>query len=85
MKVGENERENKEKRIRTKVSDIMGESDLSEVLELMGAEVNDEAADAAMKAVMTQQMSEYAIDAMKEAKRHRTRVGAATIIIAASK
>ena len=72
-----------QKRMRIKAADIMKDSDLSEMLELMGAEENDKAAGVAMKAVVAQHMCNCALDAIREAKKHRTRVGAAAIIIAA--
>ncbi len=70
-------------RLKNKAADIMQESNLSEMLGLMGAEEDDEAASAAMKDVMAEHMSECAMDAMREAKKRRMRVGAAAIIIAA--
>ena len=70
-------------RMKNKATDIMQESNLSEMLELMGAEENDAAASAAMKAIMAQHMCGCAINAMREARKRKTRVGAAAIIIAA--
>ncbi len=72
-----------EERLRTKATDIMRKSDLSDILELMGAKENDAAASTAMKGILAQHMCECAVDAMREAKRRRMRVGAAAIIIAA--
>lgn len=72
-----------EQRLKSKAADIMEGSDLSEMLELMGVEENDGAANIAMKAVMAEHMCDCAIEAMREAKKHRMRVGAAAIIIAA--
>lgn len=71
-------------RIKTKAAVIMQGSDLSGMLELMGAAKDSAAAGAAMRAIMAQRMSECAIGAMKEARKHRMRVGAAAIIIAAN-
>lgn len=71
-------------RLKSKAADIMQESNLSEMLELMGAEQNDAAASTAMKDIMAHHMSACAIDAMREAKKRRMRVGAAAIIIAAN-
>ena len=73
-----------QRRLRTKAADIMQESNLSEMLELMGAEENDAAASAAMKAMMAQHMCDCAIEAMRAAKKRRMRVGAAAIILAAN-
>jgi hypothetical protein len=70
-------------RLKSKATDIMEESNLSEMLELMGAEEDDEAASTAMKGIMAQHMSECAMEAMREAKKRRMRVGAAAIILAA--
>jgi hypothetical protein len=72
-----------EERLRTKATDILQESNLSGFLELMGAQ-NDTAATAAMKGIMARHMCDCAVEAMREAKKRRMKVGAAAIIIAAN-
>jgi hypothetical protein len=72
------------KKVREQAFTALKDSDLSEVLELLGADVNDGPTSAALKAVLAERMTDYAIGAMNEAKKRGVKVGAATIIIAAS-
>jgi hypothetical protein len=63
--------------------EILKESDLSEIFEATEMEGNYAAAGAALKSIVAERMADYAIKAMKEAKRRRMPLGAAAIIIAA--
>ena len=61
------------------------DSDFSDVLQIMGTDANDGAAGVAFKTMVAERVTECAIRALKEAKRRRTKVGAAAIIIAAER
>ncbi|MGD0729601.1 MAG: hypothetical protein ABR981_05995 [Candidatus Micrarchaeaceae archaeon] len=73
------------KQIKDKALEALEKSDLSEVLELAGTMERNEEASAAMKAILAEKITEYTIKAMGEAKKRGTKVGAAAIIIAASR
>ena len=72
------------RKVRQEAITALKDSDLSEVLETLGVEDNDGATGAALKAVLVERITEYAVGAMREAKKRGVRLGAATIIIAAS-
>lgn len=79
------ERQRIARRIKTKAREVLEKSDWHEVLDLAGmAECNGEAT-AALKAILAERITEYTVKAMDEAKRRGTRLGAAAMIIAASK
>ncbi|MDE1871231.1 MAG: hypothetical protein KGI06_03260 [Candidatus Micrarchaeota archaeon] len=79
------ERQRVARRIKSKAQEVLERSDWHEVLDLAGmAEGNGEAT-AALKAIMADRITEYTVKAMDEAKRRGTKLGAAAIIIAASK
>lgn len=73
------------KQIRSKALEALEESNLGEVLALAGTMENNEEASAALKTILAERITEYTIKAMGEAKRRGTKVGAAAIIIAASR
>ncbi len=72
-------------RIRKKAFELLDRNDLNEILELAGTTERTGEASAALKAVLADKITEYTVRAMKEAKRRGTRLGAAAIIIAATK
>jgi hypothetical protein len=69
-------------RIRDRVSEAISGSDLSEVVELMGAPGSKET-EAALKIMATQKLVEYAIRSMKLANKKGKKVTPAAVIIAA--
>lgn len=73
------------KRIRSKALEALEGSDMSQIFELAGTIERSEEASAALKAVLAERITEYTIRAMGEAKRRGTKVGAAAIIIAATR
>lgn len=73
------------RRIRAKAVEVLDRSDWNEILELAGTTGGSGEASAALKAVLAERITEYTIKAMHEAKRRGTKLGAAAIIIAASK
>ncbi|MGI0100338.1 MAG: hypothetical protein ACREBH_01265 [Candidatus Micrarchaeaceae archaeon] len=79
------ERQQEKRRIRAKVIEVLGRSDWNEILELAGGPEGAKEAGTAMKAVMAERITEYTVRAMKEARKRGTRLGAAAVIIAASK
>ena len=58
-------------------------SDFSDVLEIMGTDSNDGAAGVAFRTMVAESVTECAIKALREARKRKTKVGAAAIIIAA--
>ncbi len=79
------ERQRVARQIRAKAMEALEASDMREILELAGTAEKSGEASAALKAVLAERITEYTIKAMGEAKRRGTRLGAAAIIIAASK
>ena len=73
------------KRIKKQAFAALETSDLSDLFDLLGTEDKDKSASAALKAILAERMTEYTIRALKEAKRRRTKLGAATLIIAAAR
>lgn len=73
------------RRVKAKALEVLDRSDWNEVLELAGNTEGSGEASAALKAVLAERITEYTVKAMKEAKKRGTRLGAAAIIIAASK
>jgi len=69
-------------KIRKEALDALEGSDMSKVLELVGTVESNEAS-AALKAVLAERITEYAVKALQEARKRNTKVGAAAIIIAA--
>jgi hypothetical protein len=82
--LGGRDKEGIKQKVREEAITALKDSDLTEVLELLGIDGNYGATSAALKAVLADQITEYAMGAMREAKKRGVRVGAATIIIAAS-
>jgi predicted N-acetyltransferase YhbS len=70
--------------IKVKAIEALQNSDMSKVLKIIGMDENKEVASAAMKELLAQKFAEYAIAAIKEAKKRNMRLGAAAIIIAAN-
>ncbi len=70
-------------RIKGIAAEILKESDLSAIFEATEVEGNYAAAGAALKSIVAERMADYAIRAMREAKKRRMPLGAAAIIIAA--
>jgi hypothetical protein len=58
-------------------------SDFSEVFETVGMEDSYETAGAALKTVLAEKLADCTLRALREAKRRRMRLGAATVILAA--
>lgn len=77
-------REERARKVRKRAVAALKDSDLSDVLGLMGSGCDDRATSAALKAVLAERMTEYAMRAMEEAKKRKVKLGAATVIIAAS-
>ncbi len=73
------------KRIKAKAVEVLDRSDWNEILELAGTTERSGEASAALKAVLAERITEYTVKAMKEARRRGTKLGAAAIIIAASR
>jgi hypothetical protein len=70
------------KRMKSAAAEAMEGVNLSEILQLAGA---DDEADAALKSVIAERVAEYATRAMDEARKRKIKLGAAAIIIAARK
>jgi len=79
------ERKRAERRIREKALEMLDRNDLNEILELAGTTERTGEASAALKAVLADRITEYTVRAMKEARRRGTKLGAAAIIIAATR
>jgi hypothetical protein len=79
------ERQQVSGRIRSKALEILDKSDWNELLEMAGTAEKSGEAGAALKSLIAERITEYTIKAMGEAKKRNTRLGAAAIIIAASK
>lgn len=73
------------KRIKSAAAEAIEEVNLSEILQLAGADGNADEAGAALKAVIAERVAEYATGAMDEARKRKIKLGAAAIIIAARK
>jgi hypothetical protein len=58
-------------------------SDFSEVFETVGMEDSYETAGAALRTVLAEKLADCTLKAIKEAKRRKMRLGAATVILAA--
>ena len=69
-------------RIRDRVSEALGRSDLSGVVELMGAPGSKET-EAALKIMATQKLVEYAMGGMKLASKKGRKITPSAVIIAA--
>ena len=72
------------RRVKERAMAALKDSNFSDVLKLVGAENDDGATSAALKAVVADRMTEYAVRAMGEAKKRGARVGVASVIIAAT-
>ncbi|MGC8688406.1 MAG: hypothetical protein ACP5RQ_03350 [Candidatus Micrarchaeia archaeon] len=70
--------------IKARAIEALENSDISEVLKIIGMNENKEVAGAAMKELLAQKLAEYAMAAIDEAKKRNMRLGAAAIIIAAN-
>jgi len=73
------------KMVKSMAIQALEESDFSDVLEVMGTDANDGAAGVAFKTMVAETVTDCAIRALKEAKKRKTKVGAAAIIIAAER
>lgn len=73
------------RRVRAKAIEVLNGNDWSEVLGELGAIEGSGEASAALNAVLAERITEYTVKAMREAKKRGSKLGAATIIIAASK
>ncbi len=69
--------------IRNKAVRALQNSDLTEVFELAGMDVNPATAGSAMRAVLAEKLAECTIKAMRVAKKKGMKLDAAAIIIAA--
>lgn len=72
------------KKVRQEAITALEDSDFGEVLGALGMDNDDGATSAALKAVIVERITEYAVGALKEAKKRGVRLGAAAVIIAAS-
>ena len=79
------ERQRTARKIKAKAIEVLDKSDWNEILQMAGTVEGTGEASAALKALIAERMTEYTIKAMGEAKKRGTRLGAAAIIIAASK
>lgn len=70
-------------RVRSLAVKALASSDFSEVFESAGMEDSYETAGAALKTVLAEKLAECTLRAMKEAKKRKMRIGAATVILAA--
>ncbi|MGC8651785.1 MAG: hypothetical protein ACP5UH_00830 [Candidatus Micrarchaeia archaeon] len=68
--------------IRSRAEEVMGKSNLSEVLNLIGAKDNKEAA-AALRMIMADKLSEFAIKSRRIAKK-RGKMSPSAVIMAAA-
>ena len=84
IKMGGMAKEEIAKRVRQEAITALKDSDFGEVLEALGTENDDGATSAALKAVLVERITEYAVGALREAKKRGVKLGAAAIIIAAS-
>ncbi len=73
------------RKMRSAAAEAMEDVNLSEILQIAGADGSADEAGAALKAVMAEKVVEYASDAMSEARKRKIKLGAAAIIIAARK
>ncbi len=73
------------RRVRAKAIEVLNGNDWSEVLGELGAIEGSGEASAALNAVLAERITEYTVKAMREAKKRGSKLGAAAIIIAASK
>jgi hypothetical protein len=72
-------------RMKLAAAEAIANVNLSEILQLAGADLNIDEADAALKAVIAERIAEYASNAMKESRRRGIKLGAAAIVIASRK
>jgi hypothetical protein len=79
------ETHNTAKKVKAKALEVLQGSNWNEILEEAGVINNSEAASAALKAVIAERITQYTVRAMKEARKRGTKLGAAAIIIAASR
>ncbi len=84
IKIGGTSREEVARKVRQEAVTALKNSDFTDILGSLGVEKDDGATSAALKAVLAERITEYAVGAVREAKRRGVRLGAATIIIAAS-
>ncbi len=73
----------KNQELRARALAALKDSDLTEVFETVGTEEDFGEAGAALKTVIAEKMAEYAVRAMKIAKKKKMKLGAAAVIIAA--
>lgn len=70
-------------KVRQLAMKALQDSDFTKVFETVGMEDSYETAGAALKTVLAEKLAEYTLKAMKEAKRRKMRLGAATVLLAA--
>jgi len=83
-KMGGLAKEEVARKVRQAAVTALKNSNFADVLETLGMDNDDGATGAALKAVLAERITEYAVGAVQEAKKRGVRLGAATIIIAAS-
>ena len=72
-----------EREIRKRAIEALRQSDLDEIMELLGAaESRGDEASAALKAILAERIVEYTMKARDEAKKRKMPMGAAAILIA---
>ena len=73
------------RQIKASALEALAGSDLSTVMQLAGTTEQYQEASAALKAILAEKITDYTVRAMGEAKKRGTKMGAAAIIIAASR
>ncbi len=81
-KGGKRKEEDLSEEIRRQASEIIGRSDLSGILQLIGAGESKEI-DAALKIIMAEKLSEYTIKSRKIAQKRGSKITPSAVIIAA--
>jgi hypothetical protein len=81
-KIGKQKEADLSERIRSRASEAIEKSDLSEILELMGARGSKET-DAALKIIMADKLSQYAIKSRRIAQKRGRKISPSAVILAA--
>lgn len=81
IKIGGTSREEVARKVRQEAVTALKNSDFTDILGSLGVEKDDGATSAALKAVLAERITEYAVGAVREAKRRGVRLGAATIMM----
>ena len=77
IKIGGTSREEVARKVRQEAVTALKNSDFTDILGSLGVEKDDGATSAALKAVLAERITEYAVGAVREAKRRGVRLGAA--------